>query len=98
MLDSAVLWLDQLSSQVFWTCAMALLAIDLVAVNLYPFHEAVAAGAARLVGASYERIVAETQRLLDDADAYAAMAGTVNPYGDGCAAVRIADHLANTVT
>lgn len=32
MLDSAVLWLDQLSSQVFWTCAMALLAIDLVAV------------------------------------------------------------------
>ena len=32
MLDSAVLWLDQLSSQVFWTCAMALVAIDLVAV------------------------------------------------------------------
>ena len=32
MLDSVVLWLDQLSSQVFWTCAMALVAIDLVAV------------------------------------------------------------------
>ena len=32
MLDSAVLWLDQLGSQVFWTCAMALLAIDLGAV------------------------------------------------------------------
>jgi hypothetical protein len=32
MLDSIVLWLDQLSSQVFWTSAMALVAIDLVAV------------------------------------------------------------------
>lgn len=55
--------------------------------------EAVAAGVARLVGASYERIVEETQRLLDDAAAYAAMASAVNPYGDGRAAVRIADHL-----
>lgn len=32
MLDSVVPWLDQVSSQVFWTCAMALVAIDLVAV------------------------------------------------------------------
>lgn len=32
MLDSVVLWLDQLSSQVFWTSATALVAIDLVAV------------------------------------------------------------------
>ena len=32
MLDSVVSWLDQLSSQVFWTSAMALVAIDLVAV------------------------------------------------------------------
>ena len=32
MLESVVSWLDQLSSQVFWTSAMALVAIDLVAV------------------------------------------------------------------
>ncbi len=32
MLDPVVSWLDQLSSQVFWTSAMALVAIDLVAV------------------------------------------------------------------
>lgn len=32
MLDSVVLWLDQVSSQAFWTSAMALVAIDLVAV------------------------------------------------------------------
>ena len=32
MLDSVVPWLDQVSSQVFWTCALALVAIDLVAV------------------------------------------------------------------
>lgn len=60
--------------------------------------EAVAAGVARLVGASYERIVGETQRLLDDATAYAAMANAVNPYGDGRAAVRIADHLESLAT
>lgn len=60
--------------------------------------EAVAAGVARLVGASYERIVAETQRLLDDAAAYATMASGANPYGDGRASVRIGDHLAKTAT
>ena len=32
MLDSVVPWLDQVSSQAFWTSAMALVAIDLVAV------------------------------------------------------------------
>jgi hypothetical protein len=32
MLDSVVLWLDQVSSQAFWASAMALVAIDLVAV------------------------------------------------------------------
>ena len=32
MLDSVVLWLDQVSSQAFWASATALVAIDLVAV------------------------------------------------------------------
>lgn len=51
--------------------------------------EAVAAGTVRLVGTDEDRIVAEAERLLDDAGAYAAMARAHNPYGDGQAAGRI---------
>jgi UDP-N-acetylglucosamine 2-epimerase (non-hydrolysing) len=51
--------------------------------------EAIEAGTARLVGTDVERIVSETARLLDDPDAYAAMARAVNPFGDGHAAERI---------
>lgn len=32
MLETAMLWLDQMSSGVFWTCAAGLVLIDLVAV------------------------------------------------------------------
>ncbi len=56
--------------------------------------EAIEAGTAQLVGTAYERIVSSVQRLLDDDTAYGAMANQVNPYGDGRAAKRIADHLA----
>ncbi len=56
--------------------------------------EAVDAGAARLVGNEPCRIVSESERLLDDPAAFAAMAQIVNPYGDGRAAERIADLLA----
>ncbi|WP_413316658.1 UDP-N-acetylglucosamine 2-epimerase (non-hydrolyzing) [Agrococcus sp. 1P02AA] len=50
--------------------------------------EAVDAGTVRLVGTDYERIVFEANHLLNDADAYAAMANAVNPYGDGRASAR----------
>lgn len=56
--------------------------------------EAIAAGTARLVGTTFDGIVGAVQQLLDDEAAYAAMANAVNPYGDGLAAARIADHLA----
>ena len=56
--------------------------------------EGVTAGTARLVGANSERIYAETTRLIDDAEAYADMARSHNPYGDGKASVRIAEALA----
>ncbi len=55
--------------------------------------EAVDAGTAMLVGNTYERIVDAVQRLLSDADTYNRMANAVNPYGDGLASKRIADHL-----
>jgi UDP-N-acetylglucosamine 2-epimerase (non-hydrolysing) len=57
--------------------------------------EGVAAGTARLVGTDPERIVAETARLLDDPAAYAAMARAHSPFGDGRAADRIAERLAD---
>ncbi|MDT0165807.1 UDP-N-acetylglucosamine 2-epimerase (non-hydrolyzing) [Actinotalea sp. AC32] len=50
--------------------------------------EAVSAGTVRLVGTDETVIVSEVSRLLDDADAYAAMANAVNPYGDGHATPR----------
>jgi UDP-N-acetylglucosamine 2-epimerase (non-hydrolysing) len=52
--------------------------------------EALTAGTVRLVGTDPARIEAETLRLLDEPDAYAAMARALNPYGDGQAARRIA--------
>ena len=55
--------------------------------------EAVAEGVVRLVGPDREAILAEAGRLLDDAQAYAAMAKGVSPYGDGRASSRIADIL-----
>ncbi len=55
--------------------------------------EAVDAGTAMLVGNTYEGIVENVQRLLDDPSAFGAMANAVNPYGDGLASKRIADHL-----
>jgi UDP-N-acetylglucosamine 2-epimerase (non-hydrolysing) len=56
--------------------------------------EAVAAGTARLVGTDHDRIVANVDSLLQDADAYAAMANSVNPYGDGRAAERSCQAMA----
>jgi UDP-N-acetylglucosamine 2-epimerase (non-hydrolysing) len=59
--------------------------------------EAVAAGVVRVIGTHFERIVAESMRLLDDADHYATMARGVSPYGDGHAAQRIAAVLKRTL-
>jgi UDP-N-acetylglucosamine 2-epimerase (non-hydrolysing) len=51
--------------------------------------EAVEAGVVKLVGPEFNNIVVETQRLLDDEQAYKLMARGVSPYGDGKAANRI---------
>jgi len=56
--------------------------------------EGVAAGTALLVGTDADRIVSETSRLLDDRQAYRAMARAHNPFGDGRAATRIARRVA----
>jgi UDP-N-acetylglucosamine 2-epimerase (non-hydrolysing) len=51
--------------------------------------EAVEAGTARLIGTDAEAIVRETSRLLEQPEAYAAMAQARNPFGDGHASERI---------
>ena len=55
--------------------------------------EAVTAGTVRLVGTDATRIVGETERLLDDAEAYKEMSRAHNPYGDGQASRRIVEEL-----
>lgn len=53
--------------------------------------EGIEAGTLRLVGTDEEVIYTEFTKLLDNKDAYNAMAHAANPYGDGKASVRIAD-------
>lgn len=50
--------------------------------------EAVTAGTVKLIGTDTRSIVDHVVTLLEDKDAYAAMANAVNPYGDGRAAER----------
>lgn len=56
--------------------------------------EGVDAGTLKLVGTDEAAIYENFCRLLDDPDAYSAMAHAANPYGDGHACERIADILA----
>ncbi len=51
--------------------------------------EAVEAGTVKVVGVDEETIYTETERLLNDPEAYTVMAQAVNPYGDGHASERI---------
>ena len=55
--------------------------------------EAIDAGVARLVGTDPATIVNAVGTLLDDPDAYAAMARPKNPFGDGRARFRIVQAL-----
>lgn len=57
--------------------------------------EGVAAGTLKLVGTEEEVIYRNFKELLENPDAYNAMAQARNPYGDGKASVRIADILLN---
>lgn len=55
--------------------------------------EAIDMGTARLVGTKHTAIVQEIFNLLDNPDAYNAMANISNPYGDGRASERIVDRI-----
>ncbi len=55
--------------------------------------EGVESGTVRLVGTDTDRIIEESERLLLDPAAYAAMEHAHNPYGDGLASQRIVEAL-----
>ena len=57
--------------------------------------EAVAAGTVKVAGVERADIVALARALIEDSEAYAAMAHAVNPYGDGRACGRIAQAIAH---
>ncbi len=65
----------------------------LVMRNTTERPEGVEAGTLRLVGTDEENIYRSFRELLEDRDAYDAMAHASNPYGDGHACERIADIL-----
>jgi len=60
--------------------------------------EAVTAGTVKLVGTDYDKIVGETQSLLENEAHYEKMSKAVNPYGDGKACKRIVERLKTVVT
>ncbi|RXK86810.1 non-hydrolyzing UDP-N-acetylglucosamine 2-epimerase [Filimonas effusa] len=57
--------------------------------------EGIDAGSAILVGTSKEKIIGETELLLNDTAVYNRMAGIANPYGDGNSAQKITALLLN---
>ena len=61
----------------------------LVLRNTTERPEGIEAGIAKLVGTDQQRIVEETENLLNSDNAYKSMARSGNPYGDGHAAGRI---------
>jgi UDP-N-acetylglucosamine 2-epimerase (non-hydrolysing) len=67
----------------------------LVLRNVTERPEGVEAGTLKLVGTSKEKIIETTHLLLSDKFAYDKMATAVNPYGDGKASQRIAEHILN---
>ena len=57
--------------------------------------EAVEAGTVLLVGTNAEKIILETQGLLDNKERYQQMSALHNPYGDGTACKQIVEFISN---
>lgn len=57
--------------------------------------EAVEEGTVLLVGTDVDKIISQTQKLLDNADYYRSMSLLHNPYGDGKTSARIVDFIQN---
>jgi len=59
--------------------------------------EGVLAGTVKIVGTNKEKIIKETQELLNNPKAYEKMSKAINPYGDGKAAERIVKALTDNL-
>ncbi len=57
--------------------------------------EGIETGSARLVGTDIETIVTNTEKLLNDSDAYKCVSSVMNPYGDGNASKKIVKIISN---
>jgi UDP-N-acetylglucosamine 2-epimerase len=55
--------------------------------------EGIDAGCSELVGVDTKTIVERSERLLRDDAVYEKMSGTINPYGDGRASIRVVDAI-----
>ncbi|MCD8909798.1 UDP-N-acetylglucosamine 2-epimerase (non-hydrolyzing) [Staphylococcus gallinarum] len=55
--------------------------------------EGVSAGTLKVIGTSYESVLNETERILDDENEYNKMSQASNPYGDGEASRRICENI-----
>ena len=60
--------------------------------------EGIKAGTSKIVGTNAERIVKETNILLNDGRVYKRMAKATNPYGDGNASKKIIDIMSNKLS
>jgi UDP-N-acetylglucosamine 2-epimerase (non-hydrolysing) len=58
-------------------------------------QEAVETGVVKLVGTNYDKIIKESEVLLDNKIAYKEMCKSINPYGDGNASNKILETLLN---
>ena len=59
-------------------------------------QEGIDAGVSKLVGADYEKIISESEAILDNTKAETRLKAQ-NPYGDGTAAKKIIDIIANEI-
>ncbi len=59
--------------------------------------EAVEAGTVKVAGVETDKIVSFVSELMDSQEAYEKMAKSVNPYGDGKAAIRIVQNIIDTL-
>ena len=67
----------------------------LVTIDVTEREEAVETGSVKLVGTNYEKIIKESEILLDNITIYKEMCKSVNPYGDGKASTKILNVILN---
>ena len=76
----------------------AIAASNRVGVYEPPILEAIVAGTVKLVGTDKNKIIHESELLLNDSTHYSSFANISNPFGDGNACKRIVNRLAQDIS